>query len=98
AFFYATPSSFVAAGFPQDNRTSAQGVFNLLVLGAGLVIANCWFASLKAQWTGADGVVNYHKLFLVPTGLAIAAMLTLFLFFTPPAARPQETGAASPAK
>ena len=97
AFFFATLYIFVDAVFPKDIRTSAQGLFNLLVLGVGLVIANFWFGSLKAQWTSATGVVDYHKLFLVPTGLAVGAMLLLLLFFKPPTVRPQETGAAAPA-
>lgn len=96
AFFFATLYIFVDAVFPKDIRTSAQGLFNLLVLGVGLVIANFWFGSLKAQWTDASGVVDYHKLFLVPTGLAVAAMVLLLIFFKPPTDRPQETG-ASPA-
>ena len=93
AFFFATLYIYVDAVFPKDIRTSAQGLFNLLVLGAGLVLANFWFGSLKAKWTTL-GVVDYHKLFLVPTGLALAAMALLFLFFRPPSARPVETGAA----
>jgi len=96
AFFFATLYIFVDAVFPKDIRTSAQGLFNLLVLGVGLVIANFWFGSLKAQWTDASGVVDYHKLFLVPTGLAVAAMLLLLIFFKPPTDRPQEMS-ASPA-
>jgi len=95
AFFFATLYIFVDAVFPKDIRTSAQGLFNLLVLGAGLVIANFWFGSLKAQWTDTSGVVDYHKLFLVPTGLAVAAMLLLLLFFKPPTVRPQEAGASA---
>ena len=93
AFFFATLYIFVDAVFPKDIRTSAQGLFNLLVLGVGLVIANFWFGSLKAQWTSPTGAVDYHKLFLVPTGLAIVAMLLLLLFFKPPTPRPQEISA-----
>ena len=93
AFFFATLYIFVDAVFPKDIRTSAQGLFNLLVLGVGLVIANFWFGSLKAQWTSETGAVDYHKLFLVPTGLAIVAMLLLMLCFKPPTPRPQEVGA-----
>ncbi len=94
AFFFATLYIFVDSVFPKDIRTSAQGLFNLLVLGAGLVIANFWFGSLKAKWT-VGGVTDYHKLFLVPTGLALVATVLLFLFFRPPSSRPQETGPAS---
>jgi nucleoside transporter len=94
AFFFATLYIFVDAVFPKDIRTSAQGLFNLVVLGAGLVIANFWFGSLKAKWT-VGTVVDYHKLFLVPTGLAVVATLLLLLFFRPPTARPSETSAAA---
>lgn len=94
AFFFATLYIFVDAVFPKDIRTSAQGLFNLLVLGVGLIIANFLFGYLKGQWTDAAGVVNYHKLFLVPTGMAVAAMVLLLLFFKPPTERPEELGAA----
>src|SRR4029077_18088996 len=93
-FFLATLYIFVDAVFPKDIRTSAQGLFNLLVLGVGLVIANFWFGSLKAAWT-VDGGVNYKKLFLVPTGLPTLATVLLMFFFKPPSARPLEQ---SPAK
>ncbi|MGI8601406.1 MAG: MFS transporter [Verrucomicrobiales bacterium] len=94
AFFFATLYIFVDAVFPKDIRTSAQGLFNLLVLGVGLVVANFWFGSLKAKWTygvseSGTPLVHYDKLFLVPTGLAIAAMVLLLFFFRPPTARPQ---------
>lgn len=97
AFFFATLYIFVDAVFPKDIRTSAQGLFNLLVLGAGLVLANFWFGSLKAQWTSAAGVVDYHKLFLVPTGLAFVAVALLLFLFKPPTAWPDEVGSAKAA-
>ncbi len=97
AFFFATLYIFVDAVFPKDIRTSAQGLFNLLVLGAGMVIANFWFGSLRQQWTSPEGVVDYHKLFLVPTGLAVVAMILLLFFFKPPSARPEEVGASKAA-
>jgi MFS family permease len=96
AFFFATLYIYVDAVFPKDIRTSAQGLFNLLVLGVGLVIANFWFGTLRAAWT-VNGDVNYHKLFLVPTGLAFAAVVLLLFFFKPPTERPQEAaGGAAP--
>jgi MFS family permease len=106
AFFFATLYIFVDAVFPKDIRTSAQGLFNLLILGAGLVIANFWFGSLKAKWTMPEltasgaAVVDYHKLFLVPTGLALVAVVLLLFFFKPPTERPapaQTEGEATPA-
>lgn len=94
AFFFATLYIWVDDVFPKDIRTSAQGLFNLLVLGAGLVLANFWFGAHKATVTGATGVVDYHKLFLLPSGLAAAAVVLLAVFFRPPTARPAEVGAS----
>ena len=97
AFFFATLYIWVDDVFPKDIRTSAQGLFNLLVLGAGLVLANFWFGSYKASVTSATGAVDYHKLFMLPSGLAVAALALLFLFFKPPTERPAEVGASTAA-
>jgi nucleoside transporter len=83
AFFFATVYIFVDAAFPKDVRSSAQGLFNLLILGVGNVVASFLFPSLIARFTEA-GAVDYQKLFLVPTGLALSAVLLLALFFRPP--------------
>jgi len=44
--------------------------------------------------TATGHVVDYQKLFLVPAGMAVVAMLLLALFFRPPQARPEAVAAA----
>jgi len=83
AFFFATVYIFVDAAFPKDVRSSAQGLFNLLILGVGGVAASFLFPSLISRLTEA-GVVDYRTLFLAPTGMALVAVLLLALFFRPP--------------
>lgn len=83
AFFFATVYIFVDAAFPKDVRSSAQGLFNLLILGVGNVAASFLFPALMAQWTDATGAVDYRTLFMVPAGMAIVAVLLLALFFRP---------------
>jgi predicted MFS family arabinose efflux permease len=83
AFFFATVYIFVDAAFPKDVRSSSQGLFNLLILGVGNVVASFLFPMLVARNT-TGGVVDYQSLFLVPTGMALAAVLLLALFFRPP--------------
>jgi MFS family permease len=90
AFFFATLYIFVDAVFPKDIRTSAQGLFNLLVLGIGLVVANFWLGSLARHWLLPSGAVDYHRVFLVPSGLAAAATILLLFFFRPPTRTPEE--------
>ncbi|MBK8101132.1 MAG: nucleoside permease [Planctomycetes bacterium] len=99
AFFFATVYIFVDAYFPKDVRTSAQGLFNLLILGLGDLAANWIFFPLRDSLTTkamVDGkevaTVDYHSLFLVPTGMAAVAAVLLALAFRPPHA-PAPAGA-----
>jgi nucleoside transporter len=92
AFFFATVYIFVDAAFPKDVRASAQGLFNLLILGVGNVAASFLFPSLIAKWTNAAGQVDYRSLFLVPTGMAALAVLLLAAFFRPPQRGPVAEG------
>jgi nucleoside transporter len=96
AFFFATVYIFVDAVFPKDVRTSAQGLFNLLILGVGGVIANFLFVPLRDYYTTA-GVVDYQSLFLIPTGMAIVAIVVLAVFFQPPTDEAKLDGASAPA-
>jgi nucleoside transporter len=97
AFFFATVYIFVDEFFPKDARSSAQGLFNFLILGLGPFVANIVWLKLGKQVT-VDGVTDFKRLFLVPSVVAFAAALFLFLFFRPPekanAAAPVAPGAA----
>ncbi|MEN3941457.1 nucleoside permease [Prosthecobacter sp. SYSU 5D2] len=83
AFFFATLYIFIDAAFPKDVRSSAQGLFNLLVLGLGDLAAKWIFIPLQGSLT-TDGVVNYRELFLWPTGMSLAAAVLLLFAFWPP--------------
>ena len=88
AFFFATVYIFVDAAFPKDVRSSAQGLFNLLILGIGNVAASFLFPALMAQFTipgiePGTSVVDYRTLFMVPAGMAVVAVLLLAMFFRP---------------
>lgn len=85
AFFFATVYIFVDECFPKDARASAQGLFNLLILGLGPFVGNLLWGKLADGLTTAEGI-DFRTLFLVPTVLAIVAALTLFLGFRPEAA------------
>ena len=89
AFFFATVYIFVDAAFPKDVRTSAQGLFNFLILGVGNVAASFLFPALMGRMKDGAGAVDYTSLFLVPTGMALAAVLLLALFFRPPTRAPE---------
>jgi MFS family permease len=85
AFFFATVYIFVDEFFPKDARASAQGLFNLMILGLGPLAANFVGPTLIDQtFRQADGMVDFRGLFLIPCGAAIVAAIALALFFRPP--------------
>lgn len=84
AFFFATVYIFADAYFPKDARASAQGLFNMMILGLGALIANSICPYLGQKVFTHDGVTNFKGLFLVPMGCALIAAVVLALFFKPP--------------
>jgi hypothetical protein len=94
AFFFATVYIFVDENFPKDVRTSAQSLFNLLILGLGPLASNFLSAGLadaflpKGAASDAQMLAAYHKIFLIPMALGALATLMLALFFHPRARDP----------
>jgi MFS family permease len=102
AFFFATLYILVDEVFPKDARTSAQGLFNFLILGLGPIASRYLWPFLEGEYTSkvpdpsgamaADGTpvmisaVDYSQLLLYPAGAAAIAALILLLFFHPPKA------------
>jgi MFS family permease len=84
AFFFATVYIFVDAHFPKDARASAQGLFNVMILGAGALLANSICPYLSQNVFTQGGLTNFRGLFLVPMTCALAAALALVMFFHPP--------------
>ena len=84
AFFFATVYIFADAYFPKDARASAQGLFNVMVLGLGALLANSICPYLGQKIFTHDSVTNFHGLFLVPMICGLAAAVALALFFHPP--------------
>ncbi len=99
AFFFATVYIFVDAHFPKDVRSSAQGLFNVMILGFGALAANSLCPWLLKNVYTRDGVIDYRSLFQLPCLTALGAALFLALFFRPPKKEEEEdvAGAALPA-
>ncbi|WP_010587497.1 MFS transporter [Schlesneria paludicola] len=83
AFFFATLYILVDEVFPKDARTSAQGLFNFLVLGMGPIVSRYLWPAIQARYTH-DGVIEYRTLLLYPAAGGLIAAILLLLFFHPP--------------
>jgi MFS family permease len=84
AFFFATVYIFVDAYFPKDVRSSAQGLFNVMILGIGALVANSICPWLIQEVFTKNGLTDFHGLFLVPLVAGSVAALSLALLFHPP--------------
>jgi nucleoside transporter len=96
AFYFATIYIYVDEACPKDMRTSAQGLFNLMIFGLGDIAAKIyWIYSGNKTFTNTDGSMNWHDLFLVPAGLAVVGIVILALFFKPASPRPLQVAAGA---
>ena len=96
AFFFATVYIFVDAYLPKDARASAQGLFNLMILGLGPLAANFlapYLHDTVFTTTAVAGdsintlpqkIVDYKGLFTIPMFASVAAACLLIVFFWPP--------------
>jgi MFS family permease len=85
AFFFATVYIFVDTYFPKECRSSAQGLFNVMILGLGVLAANTLGPWLIQSVFTAAGVTNFRSLFLLPCLTALVAAIVLAVAFRPPA-------------
>ena len=90
AFFFATVYIFVDEYFPKDIRASAQGLFNVLILGLGPVAANFACGILRDKYS-TDGVPNYPIVFQYSMYAGLVGALLLLLFFHPKKEEIKET-------
>ncbi|MBI4584755.1 MAG: MFS transporter [Planctomycetes bacterium] len=98
AFFFATVYIFVDEVFPKDVRASAQGLFNMMILGLGALVANTVCPVLIQKTFTANGVTDFRGLFLVPLTAAAIAAVALGMFFRPPEKeKPSLSEASAPA-
>jgi MFS family permease len=97
AFFFATVYIFVDEYFPKDVRSSAQGLFNAVILGLGSLLANSICPYLLQTTFTHNGVTDFKHLFLVPLLAALGAAIALALFFHPPPRREPEPVSAQSA-
>ena len=65
-----------------DVRASAQSLFNLVIIGVGVIAGSYIATSLVPAWARADdGVMNYSKLFSVPMWASVACLAALLVWY-----------------
>jgi nucleoside transporter len=83
AFFFAAVYIYVDERSPRDARASAQGLFNLAILGVGPFAGSLLWGWLGDAVRTSANAVDFSRLFLAPAGLALAAAVIVALAFKP---------------
>jgi MFS family permease len=63
-----------------DVRASAQGLFNLVVVGLGTIVGNL-FAGYVGKIATVSKNLNYETLFSIPMWVAVACLAAILLFY-----------------
>jgi nucleoside transporter len=95
AFFFAAVYIFIDEKFPKDVRASAQGLFNLLILGIGPFLGGLLWGWLGDTFRTPDGQVDFSRLFLGPAIVGVIAVLLLLVAFHPEEVRRKQAAEAS---
>jgi MFS family permease len=75
----------------KDVRASAQGLFNLVIVGLGVIVGNL-FAGWVAKFATKGGATDYTLLFTTPMWVAVVCLVLLLLLY--PRRKPETARAA----
>ncbi len=64
----------------EDVRASAQSLFNLVIVGVGIIVGSK-LATGAADWARHDGAIDYRLLFSYPMWAALACLLLLLVLY-----------------
>lgn len=82
--FFVVAYIYVNSVAPPDIRASAQAFITFVTLGAGMYLGSIfagWIRDFYTVGVGADAVVDYTKVFLVPCVLTIICAVVFFFGF-----------------
>lgn len=80
-FFFVTGQIYVDQQASKGIRASAQGFIAFVTLGVGGFIGTWISGDVVAAFTSADGVRDWHMIWLVPAGAAAVVMVAFALLF-----------------
>jgi hypothetical protein len=66
-----------------DIRATAQNLYNLVIIGIGIIVGSLFATSVVAKYAtgGGSQPMDYVKLFTVPMWMAIGCYMLLTIFY-----------------
>ena len=96
AFFFTAAYIYLDSHSSPQDRSGAQQIFNILIMGFGQMAGNLCAGGLAKALTDAEtGLVDFGRFWLAPAVLALVLTAVLALFFreeTPASAKPEARG------
>ena len=71
----------------KDVRATAQNLFNLVIVGIGIIVGSYFATGVIGNWATVDGEMNYVRLFTFPMWMSIACLVIMLVAY-PNRARP----------
>jgi MFS family permease len=65
----------------KDVRASAQGLFNFVVIGIGIIVGNLFAGEIGTIASGEGGAIDYAYLFTVPLVITVVSLLVLLALY-----------------
>jgi len=96
-FFFVTGQIYVDQRAPANVRAAAQGFIAFVTLGVGMLIGS-WVSGRVVDAYAIDAQSHdWHGIWLVPAGMALAVLVLFALFFRAGEAQPARAGEAASA-
>jgi MFS family permease len=64
----------------KDVRASAQNLFNLIIVGLGVIVGNL-FAGWVDKWAIRNGAIDWRVFFSIPMWIAVACLALLLIAY-----------------
>ncbi len=71
----------VDEGTTADVRATAQNLFNLVIIGIGIIVGSWFSTSIVGNWASASGEMDFRRLFSVPMWMALVCLAALLTFY-----------------
>ncbi|MCH2161808.1 MAG: MFS transporter [Phycisphaerales bacterium] len=65
----------------KDVRATAQNLFNLVIIGIGIIVGSYFATGVVATWASKSGTMDFTRLFSVPMWMAIACLVAMLVFY-----------------
>ena len=73
----------------KDVRATAQNLFNLVIVGIGIIVGSYFATGVIGNWAQVDGEMDYVRLFTFPMWMALGCLVVMLVAY-PNRAKPLE--------